>query len=154
MLLTGTLGGKRPDMVDWDQGLEEEFQDLKKALGSKPVFNTPDLDREFLVQTDASQKAVGVVLEEGGEKPTAFFSKKLSETQERYTATEKEALAIVLALEHFAFYLMGRKFRLQTDYRALTKLKTMNNTNNRLMRWSMALQAYDFEVEYKPGREH
>ena len=78
----------------------------------------------------------------------------MSETQKRYTATEKEALAIVLALEHFAFYLMGRKFRLQTDHRALTKLKTMNNTNNRLMRWSMALQAYDFEVEYKPGREH
>ena len=156
--LTGTLGGKRPDVVDWDQGLEEEFQDLKKALGSKPVLKAPDLEREFLVQTDASQKAVGAVLsqvfEKGGEKPTAFFSKKLSETQKRYTATEKEALAIVLALEHFAFYLMGRKFRLQTDHRALTKLKTMNNTNNRLMRWSMALQAYDFEVEYKPGREH
>ena len=70
MLLTGTLGGKRPDVVDWDQGLEEEFQILKKALGSKPVLNAPDLDREFLVQTDASQKAVGAVLsqvfEEGG----------------------------------------------------------------------------------------
>ena len=49
MLLTGTLGGKRPDIVDWDQGLEEEFQDLKKALRSKPVLNTPDLNREFLV---------------------------------------------------------------------------------------------------------
>ena len=70
VFLTGTLGGKRPDVVDWDQGLEEEFQDLKKALGSKPVLSAPDLDREFLVQTDASQKAVGAVLsqvfEEGG----------------------------------------------------------------------------------------
>ena len=107
VLLTGTLGRKRPDVVVWDQGLEEEFQDLKKALGSKPVLNAPDLDREFLVQMDASQKAVGAVLsqvfEEEGEKPTAFFSKKLSETQKRYTATEKEELAIVLALEHFAF---------------------------------------------------
>ena len=56
VLLTGTLGGKRPDVVDWDQGLEEEFQDLKKALGSKPVLNAPDLDREFLVQTDALQR--------------------------------------------------------------------------------------------------
>ena len=96
VLLTRTLGGKRPDVVDWDQGLEEEFQDLKKALGSKPVLNAPDLDREFLGQTDASQKAVGRILSQvfeeggGGEKPTPFFSKKLSKIQKRYTATERK----------------------------------------------------------------
>ena len=61
---------------------------------------------------------------------------------------------MILAVKHFAVYLLGRKFLLQTDHKALNKLQTMNNDNPRLQRWSIALQQYQFDVMYKPGKDN
>ena len=60
---------------------------------------------------------------------------------------------MVKSIEHFAVYLLGRPFILQTDHKALLKLRTMQNGNHRLMRWSLALQPYQFTVKHRPGRE-
>ena len=63
---------------------------------------------------------------------------QLNPAQAKYTATEKECLAVVLGLYHFSIYLLGTRFRLETDHKALTKLRTMTNKNDQLMRWSLA----------------
>ena len=89
-----------------------------------------------------------------GDHHIAYFSKKLNSAQQKYTATEKEALAVVLAVEHFSIYLLGRPFTIVTDHKALTKLWNMNYTNNRLVRWSLALQRYNFEAQYRTGKTH
>ena len=106
---------------------------------------------------DASIRGVGAILSQqfdDGERPIAFFSKKLNPAQARYTATEKECLAVILALQHFVVYLLGKRFIRQTDHKALTKLRTMNNDNPRLQRWSISLQQFDFDVRNKPGSEN
>ena len=138
--LTDALGGKRPKKVEWTLKMQGEFEDLKAALSGDTVLHAPDFNCDFTLQTDASCRAIGPVLsqhfeEEGGERPIAYFSRKLNGAQQRYTATEKECLAIVQAIKHFAVYLIGRRFSLQTDHKALQKLKTMDNDNQRLMRW-------------------
>ena len=156
--LTDALGGKRPEKVEWTLQMQGEFEDLKAALSGDTVLHAPDFKCDFTLQTDASCRAIGAVLsqhfeEEGGERPIAYFSRKLNGAQQRYTATEKECLAIVQAIKHFAVYLIGRRFSLQTDHKALQKLKTMDNDIQRLMRWSMSLQPYHFNVKYRPGKE-
>ena len=81
------------------------------------------------------QRGVGAILSQqfdNGARPIAFFSKKLNPVQARYTATEKECLAVILALQHFVVYLLGKRFILQIDHKALTKLRTINNDNPRL----------------------
>ena len=67
---------------------------------------------------------------------------------------EKECLAIKLAIQHLFVYLLGRKFRVQTDHRALQWLTRAKETNARLLRWSLALQLYDFIVEHRKGKDN
>ena len=119
--------------------MERGFQDLKAALTQDSVLRAPDFNHPFILQTDSSQRGVGAVLGQRfdeGEKPS-IFSKKINSAQTRYTATEKECLAVILAAKHFAVYLLERKFLLQTDHKALNKLQTMINDNPRLQRWSI-----------------
>ena len=85
------------------------------------------------------------------EHPVAFFSKKLLPRETRYSTIEKECLAIVAAMKHFAVYLLGKKFVVQTDHQALRYLDRMQNSNGRLTRWSLAIQPFDYDITYRPG---
>ena len=85
--------------------------------------------------------------------PVAYFSRKLLPREERYSSIE-ECLAMVSALKHFAVYLVGRHFTIETDHRALRFIHSMANSYARLTRWAMALQQYSFTVRYRPGKEN
>ena len=121
-----------------------------------PLLSTPDFNRTFVLQTDASERGVGAVLsqydDDGMEHPIAYFSKKLLPREERYSTVEKECLAIKLGIQAFKVYLLGRQFEIQTDHRALVWLDRLNEHNARLTRWSLALQLYQFVVIHRPGR--
>ena len=67
----------------------------------------------------------------------------------RYGATEPEGLAVVGAVEHFAPYLITRKFVLETDHRALTFMDSSRHTNGRLARWALQLQPFEFDIRYR-----
>ena len=100
----------------------------------------------LILHTDASYQGIGAVLSvvrEGVEQPLGYFSKCLLQAERNYAATEIECLAIVKAIDHFAIHLVGKKC---TDHKALKALHTSQKLNGRMMRWAIALQAYDFEV--------
>ena len=148
-----------PNRPDWTADCEEAFQKLKQLLCSAPVLRTPDFERPFLLQTDASDRGVGAVLsqpgvEAGTDHPVAYFSKKLLPREEKYSTVEKECLAIKLATQAFRVYLLGRHFTIQTDHRALEWLDRVKESNGRLTRWSLALQPFSFTVEYRPGGQN
>lgn len=90
-------------------------------LINAPLMRNPDFTRTFILQTDASGIGVGAVLSQGEEedRPIAYFSRKLLPRERAYLTVEKECLAIILAVQHFKVYLMGRQFIIQTDHRAL-----------------------------------
>ena len=90
--------------------------------------------------------------ESGEDKPVAYFSKKLLTREENYSTVEKECLAIKLATQAVRVYLLGRPFVVQTDHRALEWLDRVKENNSRLSRWSLAMQPFQFTVEYRPGR--
>ena len=84
-----------------------------------------------------------------------YFSKKLLPAERNYTASELECLAVVRAADQFAVNLLEpNHFTLVTDHRALKSLKTSNKLNGLLMRWAMALQTYNFNVEYWKGAQN
>lgn len=134
------------------------MRQIKNALAVSPVLSSPDYDRQFIVQTDASDRGLGAVLsqtnDQGEDVPIAYYSRKLQPRQIRYSSIEKECLAIVAGLQHFQPYLIGHDFVIQTDHRALSYIETMRNANGPLMRWALSLQPYSFTVVYRPGKQN
>lgn len=82
-----------------------------------------------------------------------YFSQKLLAREQKYTTVEKKCLAITLGVHAFRVYLLGKPFTIQSDHRCLEWLSWMKDTNSRLMRWSLALQPYQFHIIYQSGNE-
>ena len=142
--LTDLTRKNAPNRIHWTVDCNRAFQALKEVLCAKPILNSPDFDREFILQTDCSDRGVGAVLsqmdENGQEHPVAYFSRKLLPRETRYSTVEKECLAIKLATHAFRVYLLGRKFVIQTDHIALQWLHRLKDNNARLTRFSLALK--------------
>ena len=153
--LTDLTRKSNPNQVIWTATCQRAFERLKDSLCSSPVLHSPDFTKEFVLQTDASDRGVGAVLSQldvdGNDHPVLFYSRKLLPREEKYATVEKECLAIKLAVETFKVYLLGRHFTIQTDHRALEWLNRVSDKNGRLTRWSLALQPYDYDIVYRKG---
>lgn len=130
----------------------EAFNKIKNTLSSTDVMLTyPNFEKEFQLTTDASNFALGAVLEQDG-KPITFISRTLSKCEEHYATNEKEMLAIVWALKSLRCYLYGaRAVKIFTDHQPLTFALSSKNTNNKLKRWRAILEEHNYEIKYKPG---
>ena len=141
----------------WTEVCQEVFQELKRRLTGAPVLAYPVVDKDFILDTDASNFAVGGVLSqehEGQEKVVAYFSKTLGKAERNYCVTRRELLAVVKSTEHFHHYLYGRRFLIRTDHAALRWLLTFKCPEGQVARWIERLQVYDFEIRYRAGRAH
>ncbi|CAM4577720.1 unnamed protein product [Lepidochelys olivacea] len=83
--------------------------------------------------------------------PVVFLSKKLSERESNWSASEKECYAIVYTLEKLSPYIWGWCFHLQTDHAALQWLHTTTGNKKKLIRWSLTLQDFDFNIQHISG---
>ena len=153
--LTDLTRKSAPTTVCWTEECEKAFSQLKALLCSEPVLRSPDFSRDFVLQTDASERGVGAVLaqidDQGEEHPVAYFSRKLLPREVNYSTVEKECLAVKLGVNAFRVYLLGRSFQVETDHRCREWLDRMKGDNARLTRWSLSLQPYDFTVRYRTG---
>ena len=141
----------------WTSEANEAFVNLKRALTEAPLLSYPNPDDAFILDTDASNHAVGAVLsqlQEGSECPVAYYSQVLSRPEHQYCTTRKELLAVVKAVKHFHPYLYGRSFILRTDHAALRWLLSFRLPEGQIARWLERLQQYDFRVEHRPGHRH
>ena len=113
---------------------------------------------EFHVHTDASDIAVGAMLAQNPtgktDQPIAYTSRLLSKAEKNYTTTEKEALAMVYAVNKFRHYLLGNKFIFYVDHLALQFLVNKPQVSGRLARWLLLFLEFDFKIIYKPGKTH
>ncbi|GFX11617.1 retrovirus-related Pol polyprotein from transposon 297 [Trichonephila clavipes] len=132
---------------------ENAFRELKGKLIDKPVLYAPNFEREFIVQTDASNAGMGAVLtqltEQGEEHPILYLSKKFSEVEKSYCTTEKEC-----AIKRLHYYLDGNSFLVMTDHNPLVWLNRNVSSNPRLMQWALALQPYNFKIVHRSGKSH
>ena len=156
--LTNLTRKTEPTKVKWTKRAESAFSQLKQKLASPPVLQSPCWDRVFILKTDASGFGLGAILSQlddnNEEHPIAFASRKLQPREFKLATIEKECLAIVWAVETFRYYLFGRKFKLQTDHIPLVWLNQVKDKNRKLLRWSLTLQEYEMEYEYKAGAKN
>lgn len=150
---------KGREKLEWTNQADQALQKLKEALVSAPILANPDFTQPFIIETDSSDLAVGSVLVQvlrGERKCIAYYSKKLSSTQRKYSATERECLAVLLSIENFRHFVEGNRFVVQTDAMSLTFLKSMSieSKSPRIARWALKLSKYDVDFQYKKGTEN
>ena len=128
----------------------ESFHQFKTFLASKKIVRTHDHSLLFHLQIDASGVGIGAVLlqpdqDSGVLHPVAYHSAKLKKDQMQYSTIEKEALALVLALKRFEYYLhqSRRPTMIFTDHNPLAFLHSMKNINQRILRWALLTQPFN-----------
>ena len=115
-----TSVAKQKDVLVWDDSQVAAFSASKDSLANATMLVHPDPSRPLSLTTDASDVAVGAVLSQGPDhQPLAFYSKKLSTAEVKYSAFDRELLALYLAVRHFRSSLEGRSFVIYTDHKPL-----------------------------------
>jgi transposase InsO family protein len=141
----------------WDTPQDSAFRALIHAFTTAPLLALPDHNRLFRLITDASDFAVGAILEQPDAlnryHPVAYFSKSFQPAKQNYEIHDKELLAIVRALETFRHYLEGRDDTLEiwTDHGNLVYFTTKQKLSHRQARWALFLTCFHFTIIHKPG---
>jgi hypothetical protein len=155
--------------VCWEEKHQVALDRLKQALlqNCKPL-HTVDFKKRFILSVDASLHAVGCCLmqesfvegevnkkEEKDKRlyPIAFASAKLTETQSKWATIEREAYAVIWALNKYRHWLLFAEVVIYSDHNPLSYLTTAAPKSAKLTRWSLALQEYNICFKYKPGKE-
>ena len=118
-----------------------------------------DPTKSVEIHTDASEFSIGAVLiqadENNHKRPVAYISRSLSQREQNYGPTEREALALVWSIEKLQIYLYGKHFTAVVDHQALKYIfNPRSKLNAKIFRWQLELQKYDFTVKYQKGNEH
>ena len=145
--------------VKWQQGGEQQqaFDKLKRIFTTRPVLAALDLDKEFRVEADASNYATGGVLSvkssNGMQRPVAFISKPLSDTERNYKIHDKEMLAVFRCLEAWRYFLEGTttKFEIQIDHKNLKYFIKAQKLSRRQARQALYLTRFDFALKHVLG---
>ena len=144
----------------WEAKQQQAFESIKAILTHEPVLRAPDFGKAYSLSVDACDVGISAVLlqtdEEGIQHPISYYSKKLSRAQRNYSTVEKEALALILALQHYEVYIGASEemTRVYTDHNPLVFIQKMKDKNQRLLRWSLLLQGFNICVKHIKGRDN
>ena len=152
------LQGK-PKSLEWGPPQDAAFAAAKKALASATYLQFPKPGASLILSTDASDVAIGAVLEQvihGRPQPLAFFSRKLSPTEARYSTFDRELLAVFSAVRHFRHFLTGATFTIQTDHMPLVHAftKKTDPISPRQQRHLSAIAEYNCTLRHVPGKNN
>ena len=147
----------RPQMgPEWGSP-DNRFMGLREALISAPALVLPNSEDKFILDTDASDKAIGAELiqvQGGQEKVVSYGSYALTKEQRKYCTTRKELLAVVRFTRQYRHYLLGRRFTIRTDHSSLTWLLNFREPQGQIARWLEEVSQYDMLVTHRPGKKH
>lgn len=131
---------KKDTTCKWSSAAQQAFDSLKHALS-----------QNFIIETDVSHTRIGAVLVQNGH-PIAYISKMFAPQHQSLSAYDREMFAILLAVKKWEQYLMGRHFIIRTDNQPLKFLIEQKLTTPSQYTWLEKLMAYDYEIQYKPGK--
>lgn len=155
------IGNKKNDKtpVVWTADSMQAFEKCKQDLVNATCLAHPAPHAELTLTTDASDSAVGAVLQQsvnGSLQPLGFFSKRLTETQLKYSVYDRELLAIFLAIKHFRYMVEGRVFTIHTDHKPL--IYSFNKKNDqsspRQIRQLDFISQFSTNIHHVPGEQN
>lgn len=143
---------------EWTAEAEQTFVHVQSLLSEDTYLSLFDPELPTIVMADASPVRLGAVLMQKKNdqiRVICYVSRSLSPIERRYSQTEKEALALVFAVERLKMYLLGREFDLVTDHKPLqTIFGPRSKPCARLERWLLRIQGYKYRVIHVPGKNN
>jgi transposase InsO family protein len=140
---------------------EHALAQLRHVLANAPVTAYFDPEKTSEISVDASPVGLGAILAQIDpttkvKRIIAYASRSLTTTEQRYSQTEREALAVVWACEHFHLYIYGKPVNVYTDHKPLVAIYGNANSKPpaRIERWALRLQPYQTTVHYRKGEEN
>ena len=155
--LSGKAKGLKP--LVWTGDMLKAFHAAKVALAEATLLTHPHKDAPTALTTDASDEAVGAVLQQqvqGAWLPLAFFSKQLRPAEKKYSAFDKELLALYLGIRHFRYFLEGRVFTAYTDHKPLTfsMAKLSDPWSGRQQRHLAYISEFTTDIRHVQGKHN
>ncbi len=133
----------------WDPIHQQAFDNVEAAIAKETVLAYLNFLKPFEIYMDASATQLGAVIAQDN-RPIAFFSRKLSKIQQKYSVTEIELLAKEETLKEFKRMLWGQDIKVFTDQKNLTR-DALGLTSDRVYRWQLLLEEYAPEIIYIKG---
>ena len=156
MLTAEMNAAKNKKDFKWTETMEKKFLQLKEEFKKSPIRAAPmyDSDQPFEITTDFSSTAISCILsqvQQGKERMIAAAGRKCSPTESNYPSWKGEMLALVYGIRKFSHILSFRRFKVNTDSRALAHLSTLKPVKGMTSRWLEELSGFDFEVKHRKG---
>lgn len=156
-LLHGNIKGGTP--VHWSTEATEAFIACKESLAQAALLAHPEVKAPLALTCDASDFTVGAVLQQcvGSDgEPLAFFSGKLTSTEQKYAAYDRELLAIYLSIKHFRHMIQGRTFTIFTDHKPLTFAfrQKLDKCSLRQFRYLDFIGQFSTDIRHVAGKDN
>ena len=140
----------------WDEEQQAALDVLKSTLTSDTVLVKPDFEKDFYLQTDASDLAISAILAQmdadGVLRPIQYWSKKLNGSELNYHSSEKEAFAIFLAFKKFETFLLLNKTHVLTDAAVVKAFYGCKDiSSKRILRWALYVGQFNHTITHVPG---
>lgn len=159
--LKGTRKGSKKQKIDWSDEDERLLREIVLDLAECASLTIPDLSAPFTLTTDASDFAIGAVLEQtidGANTPVAFYSRILQAPERNYDTFGRELLAIHDAVQHFSRLLSHNRFTVRTDHKPLIPLFEKSNITSkhprRVHQQLSRLSDFHFTLAHVAGSEN
>ena len=142
--------------IEWSKDCQEAFDKAKTVLSKAVLLHHPQPDLPTSLTVDASNTAIGAQLEQRKGRSwvsLAFFPRKLSDSERKYSAFDRELLASYSAIKHFRHFLEGRSFTLYTDHKPLTSaLRSQTDRSPRQTRHLSFLAEFTSNIQHIKGK--
>jgi hypothetical protein len=142
----------------WTERHETAFIETKKLFQKVGLLHHPIPGKRLYIESDASLAGIGAVvyyLDDNNEKCiVSCASRSLKAAEKNYSICEIELLAIQFALLRLRYFVANTPLTIRTDHKALSFMMKCRLLNARLTRWILAIQDYNFEIEYIRGKDN
>ncbi len=139
---------------EWGEEQQRSFEQLKEALTTAPVLGKPDYTKDWLLEVDASDIAIGAILSQEwdtGVHPVYYWSRQLGKAEKNYSTTDRECLAVVAGCKKFRPYILGGFTTIVGDHTAVKWILNKIEVSGRHARWQVILSEFDYEIKTRPG---
>ena len=150
---------RKDKLIQWTPDKIAAFTDAKHMLADVAMLVHPRPDAPTALTVDASEHAVGGVLEQfidNAWKPLAFFSRQLRAPERKYSTFDRELLGLYLAIRHFRYFLEARPFVAYTDHKPLTFAfsKVSDPWSPRQQRHLTAISEFTTDIRHVAGKDN